>query len=71
MIVPWICAVAPSPSASWRKTPNTVEREFPGLLRHPLARKFMGLSLNQAVSMARGRVPQDSINRLLTELGEL
>ena len=39
--------------------------------RHPLARKFMGLSLNQAVSMARGRVPQDSINRLLTELGEL
>lgn len=53
------------------KSRALVEREFPGILRHPLARKFMGLSLNQAVSMARGRVPQDSINRLLTELGEL
>ena len=53
------------------KSRALVEREFPGILLHPLARKFMGLSLNQAVSMARGRVPQDSINRLLTELGEL
>lgn len=53
------------------KSRTLVEREFPGILSHPLARKFMGLSLNQAVSMARGRVPQDSINRLLTELGEL
>ena len=53
------------------KSRALVERELTGILSHPLARKFMGLSLNQAISMARGRVPQDSINRLLTELGEL
>ena len=48
-----------------------VEREFPGLLRHPFARRFMGMPLSKALKLARGRFPEDNIERLLTGLREL
>ena len=48
-----------------------VDREFPGLLRHPFAKRFMGMPLSKALSMARGRLPEDSIQRLLEGLREL
>ncbi|MCI9195431.1 MAG: hypothetical protein HFF14_07675 [Angelakisella sp.] len=48
-----------------------VDREFPGILNHPFARRFLGMSLSKALGMARGRVPEDSIQRLLAELREL
>lgn len=48
-----------------------VDREFPGLLRHPFARRFMGMPLSRALNMARGRVPEDSIQHLLDGLRQL
>lgn len=48
-----------------------VEEEFPGLLRHPFARRFLGMPLGKALRLARGRFPEDSIERLLTGLQKL
>ena len=48
-----------------------VDRELPGLLRHPFARRFMGMPLSRALNLTRGRLPEDSIERLLTGLREL
>ena len=48
-----------------------VDREFPGILRHPFARRFMGMPLSKALRMARGRFPEDSIQRLLEGLRAL
>lgn len=48
-----------------------VDREFPGILRHPFAKRFMGMPLSKALNMARGRFPEDNIERLLTGLREL
>lgn len=56
------------------KTPGAralIDKAFPGILNHPLAGRFMGLSLNQAAAMARGRVPQSDIDRLLRDLAAL
>ena len=48
-----------------------VNREFPGILNHPLAGMFLGLTLDQAVRKAGGRVPRQTVQRLLKELEEL
>ena len=48
-----------------------VNREFPGILNHPLAGMFLGLPLNQAVAKFGGRVPRQTVQRLLKELEEL
>lgn len=48
-----------------------VNREFPGILNHPLAGMFLGLTLNQAVAKFGGRVPCQTVQRLLKELEEL
>ncbi len=48
-----------------------VDREFPGMLNHPMAGMFMGLTLNQAVRKAGGRVPQKTLRRLVEELKAL
>lgn len=53
------------------KARDLVNREFPGILNHPFAGRFMGMSLNKALGMARGRVPEDSVERLLTGLRDL
>ena len=48
-----------------------VNREFPGMLNHPLAGMFMGLTLNQAMRKAGGRIPQSTLQHLLEELKAL
>lgn len=48
-----------------------VNRELPGVLNHPFAGRFMGMSLSKALGMARGRVPEDTVERLLSGLKEL
>lgn len=48
-----------------------VNREFPGILNHPMAGLFMGLTLNQAVAKLGGRVPRETVQRLLQELEAL
>ena len=48
-----------------------VDREFPGVLNHPFAGRFMGMTLNQALGMVRGRVPQAGIDRLMAALKAL
>lgn len=48
-----------------------VEREFPGLLRHPLAGNFLGLTLNRALFLLGGRIPRERTQKLLDELKAL
>ena len=48
-----------------------VEREFPGILRHPLAGAFLGLSLDRALALLGGRVPRERVEGLLRELSVL
>lgn len=48
-----------------------VEREFPGLLRHPLAGNFLGLTLNRTLALLGGRIPKERIQKLLEELKAL
>ena len=48
-----------------------VEREFPGLLRHPLAGSFMGMTLNRALALLGGRIPRERIKTLLEALKAL
>lgn len=45
-----------------------VDREFPGIINHPLAGMFMGLSLNQAVRKLGGRLSRETVQRLIKEL---
>ena len=56
---------------AYPKARALVEREFPGLLRHPLAGSFLGLTLNRALTLLGGRISQERIQKLLTELKAL
>lgn len=48
-----------------------VDREFPGILGHPLAGMFLGMTVNQAMVRMKGRVPQATLQRMLKELEAL
>ena len=48
-----------------------VDREFPGILNHPMAGLFMGLTLDQAMGKLAGRLPRETIRRLRQELEAL
>lgn len=48
-----------------------INQEFPGILNHPLAGMFLGLTLNQAMAKFGNRVPQQKVRRLLKELAKL
>ncbi len=45
-----------------------VNREFPGLLSHPLMGMAKNMTLAGVLGQARGRVPQSKIDQVLEEL---
>ena len=48
-----------------------LEREFPGLIRHPLIQRAGNLTLSQVLRLASGMVPAQKIQSLLSELQAL
>ncbi|MEA5010595.1 MAG: hypothetical protein VB100_02600 [Angelakisella sp.] len=50
------------------KARAAVNREFPGILNHPFARRFYGMTLNQGIKMLQGKVPKQRIDAWLREL---
>ncbi|MBE6907421.1 hypothetical protein [Marasmitruncus massiliensis] len=47
------------------------QQEFPGIMNHPMLHSAYNMSISQVMTMARGRVPQVKINRLLQTLESL
>ncbi len=50
---------------------SLLEREAPGALSSPLIRRFRNVTLNQAVALLRGRIPDHRIRELTEELRKL
>lgn len=50
------------------KAYRILQRESPIPLTHPLVRRAGNMTLNQLLGLARGRFPQEQINRILEEL---
>lgn len=48
-----------------------LEREFPGLLRHPLLQRAGNMTLAQVLRLASGMIPAQKIQSLLSELQAL
>ena len=53
------------------KVQQLLEREMPGLLKSPMLRRFEAMSLRQALSMLRGKIPATRLAALVRELEEL
>ncbi len=47
------------------------QQEFPGIINHPMLHSAYNMPISQVMAMARGRVPQAKINRLLQTLESL
>lgn len=45
-----------------------LQQEYPNLYRHPMIKMAQGMSLNQLLWMAKGKIPQNQINHILEEL---
>lgn len=47
------------------------QQEFPGIINHPMLHTAYNMPISRVIAMARGRVPQSKINRLLQTLETL
>jgi len=50
---------------------NIFVTEWPKAAQSPLLRMAEGMTLNQVLSLARGRLPQEKIESLLSQLEEI
>ncbi|MBU5451115.1 hypothetical protein [Acetivibrio sp. MSJd-27] len=50
------------------KAYQILQRESPVPLNHPLVRRAGNMTLNQLLGLARGRIPQGQVNRILEDL---
>ena len=48
-----------------------LQREYPALFNHPLLGMARGMTLNQVLGMARGKVSQQQVNRLFEQLSRI
>lgn len=48
-----------------------LQREYPALANHPMLGMARGMTLNQVLGMARGKVSQQQVNRLLEQLRKI
>ena len=48
-----------------------LQREYPALLNHPMLGRARGMTLNQVLGMARGKVSQQQVNRLFEQLSRI
>ncbi len=48
-----------------------LQREYPALINHPMLRMARGMTLNQVLGMARGKVSQQQVNRLFEQLSRI
>lgn len=50
------------------KAKAIMAREFPTLINTPIVKLYSNKSLKQVLSLAKGKVPQDKIQRIIKEL---
>lgn len=50
------------------KAKSIMAREFPTLINTPIVKLYSNKSLKQVLSLAKGKVPQDKIQRIIKEL---
>ncbi len=48
-----------------------LQREYPALINHPMLGMARGMTLNQVLGMARGKVSQQQVNRLFEQLSRI
>lgn len=48
-----------------------LRREYPALFNHPMLGMARGMTLNQVLGMARGKVSQQQVNRLFEQLSRI
>ena len=48
-----------------------LQREYPALINHPMRGMARGMTLNQVLGMARGKVSQQQVNRLFEQLSRI
>ena len=48
-----------------------LQREYLALLNHPMLGMARGMTLNQVLGMARGKVSQQQVNRLFEQLSRI
>lgn len=53
------------------KAKAIMAREFPTLINTPIVKLYSGKTLNQVLHLAKDKVPQDKIQRIISELEEI
>lgn len=48
-----------------------LQREYPALINHPMLGMARGMTLNQVLGMAHGKVSQQQVNRLFEQLSRI
>ena len=53
------------------KAKSVLAREFPTMINTPVVKLYSGKTINEILTLAKGKVPQDKIQRIIRELEEI